>query len=90
MGCICLNDRELYDRLFFVMKCKKYKHFAYIFILAIGTGASPFDCYLALRGSKTLAVRMERAMSSAYKIAEYLESHPKIDRVIYPGLKSHP
>lgn len=52
MGAICLNDRELYDRLFFIIK-------------SIGTGASPFDCYLALRGSKTLAIRMERAMSNA-------------------------
>ena len=59
MGCICLNDRELYDRLFFIIK-------------TIGSGASPFDCYLALRGSKTLGVRMDRAQSSAQKIAEYL------------------
>ena len=57
---------------------------------SIGTGASAFDCYLALRGSKTLGVRMDRAMENAKKIATMLEKHPKIDRVIYPGLPSHP
>ena len=58
--------------------------------LAIGSGASPFDCFLALRGSKTLALRMDRAMTNAQTIAEFLEKHPKIEKVIYPGLKSHP
>lgn len=77
MGAIMLNDKELYDKLFFAGK-------------SIGSGASPFDCYLALRGSKTLAVRVERAMTNAQKIADLLEKHPKVDRVIYPGLKSHP
>lgn len=65
MGAIMLNDKELYDQLFFAMK-------------SIGSGASPFDCYLALRGSKTLAIRMERAQSNAQTIAKYLESHPKV------------
>ena len=77
MGAIMLNDKALYDRLFFTIK-------------SIGSGASPFDCYLALRGSKTLHVRVERAMQNAQKIAELLDKHPKVDRVIYPGLKSHP
>ena len=77
MGAIMLNDKALYDRLFFTIK-------------SIGSGASPFDCYLALRGSKTLAVRVERAMQNAQLIANFLEKHPKVDRVIYPGLKSHP
>ena len=62
----------------------------FIVFLAIGSGASPFDCFLALRGSKTLALRMERAMTNAQTIAEFLEKHPKIEKVIYPGLKSHP
>jgi cystathionine beta-lyase/cystathionine gamma-synthase len=43
-----------------------------------------------MRGAKTLAIRMDRAMENAQKIAEFLEKHPKIERVIYPGLKSHP
>ena len=77
MGAIMLNEKALYDRLFFTIK-------------SIGSGASPFDCYLALRGSKTLHVRVERAMQNAQKIADYLEKHSKVARVIYPGLKSHP
>ena len=48
------------------------------------------DCYLALRGLKTLHVRMEAAQSNAAKIAAMLESHKNVERVIYPGLASHP
>lgn len=61
-----------------------------IIYLAIGSGASPFDCYLALRGSKTLAIRVERAEQNARVIADYLEKSDKVEKVIYPGLKSHP
>jgi methionine-gamma-lyase len=50
----------------------------------------PFAAYLTLRGLKTLTLRMERHNSNAMKIAEYLENHPKVKRVYYPGLKSHP
>ncbi|MBL8946076.1 MAG: cystathionine gamma-synthase [Myxococcales bacterium] len=50
----------------------------------------PQDCFLTLRGLKTLALRMERHCSNAARIAAFLEAHPKIDRVIYPGLASHP
>jgi methionine-gamma-lyase len=50
----------------------------------------PFAAYLTLRGLKTLALRMERHNSNALKVAEYLENHPKVKRVYYPGLKSHP
>ena len=57
---------------------------------AVGGIAGPFDSFLALRGLKTLAIRMERHCESAMAIAQYLERHPKIDRVIYPGLESHP
>lgn len=57
---------------------------------SIGAIAGPFDSFLALRGLKTLALRMERHCSNALKIAEYLEKHPKIERVYYPGLNSHP
>jgi cystathionine beta-lyase/cystathionine gamma-synthase len=57
---------------------------------AVGGIQGPFDSFLALRGIKTLALRMERQSASALKIAEWLEKHPKITRVIYPGLKSHP
>ncbi len=57
---------------------------------SIGAIAGPFDSFLALRGLKTLALRMERHCQSAARIASWLEAHPKIDRVFYPGLESHP
>jgi cystathionine beta-lyase/cystathionine gamma-synthase len=57
---------------------------------AIGSVMGPFDAYLALRGAKTLAVRMQRHCESAMKIAQWLEKHPKVEKVIYPGLASHP
>jgi cystathionine gamma-lyase len=57
---------------------------------AAGGIQGPFDSFLALRGVKTLALRMERHCASAQRIAEWLEGHPKVKRVIYPGLKSHP
>lgn len=55
-----------------------------------GTVNSPFDAFLTLRGLRTLDVRMERHCSNAMAIAKYLEAHPKINKVIYPGLESHP
>lgn len=57
---------------------------------SIGGIAGPFDSFLVLRGIKTLAVRMERHCSNAMELAAWLEKHPKISRVIYPGLSSHP
>lgn len=57
---------------------------------AVGSILGPFDSFLALRGLKTLALRVERHCDSALKIAHHLEGHPKVDRVIYPGLESHP
>lgn len=57
---------------------------------AVGSVPSPFDCFLILRGIKTLGVRVERHCENARAIAEYLESHPKVERVFYPGLPSHP
>jgi cystathionine gamma-lyase len=57
---------------------------------AIGSVAGPFDSFLALRGVKTLALRMERHCSNAMAIATRLESHKAVRRVIYPGLASHP
>jgi cystathionine gamma-lyase len=57
---------------------------------AVGGVPSPFDAFLTLRGIKTLAVRMERHCGNAMHIAAFLEKHPKIARVIYPGLASHP
>ncbi len=57
---------------------------------AVGSIASPFDSFLALRGLKTLSIRMERHTANATAIAQWLDRHPKIERVIYPGLPSHP
>jgi cystathionine gamma-lyase len=76
-GAIMLNDKALYDRLKF---CQN----------ALGSVPSPFDCYLVLRGMKTLSLRMEKHQSNAQAIAAFLENHPKVSRVYYPGLRSHP
>jgi cystathionine gamma-lyase len=57
---------------------------------AVGAVLGPFDSYLALRGAKTLALRMERHEHNAMRIARWLEAHKLVDRVIYPGLTSHP
>jgi cystathionine gamma-synthase len=57
---------------------------------AVGAVPSPFDCYLVLRGMKTLAVRMDRHTDNARAVAELLEGHPAVERVLYPGLVDHP
>ncbi len=57
---------------------------------SIGSVAGPFDSFLALRGVKTLDVRMERHCKSSLRIAQWLEGHPNVERVLYPGLSSHP
>ena len=57
---------------------------------AVGAVQGPFDSFLALRGLKTLALRMERHCSNAQAIAEFLQAHPKVEKVYYPGLTSHP
>ena len=57
---------------------------------AVGAVAGPFDSFLALRGLKTLALRMERHCENALALARWLEKHPKVKSVIYPGLRSHP
>ncbi|HNX01205.1 MAG TPA: PLP-dependent aspartate aminotransferase family protein [Candidatus Cloacimonadota bacterium] len=66
-----------------------HKHL-YNVMTTMGPNMDPHQAYLVSRGLKTLAVRMERAQENAMKIAEYLESHPKVAWVKYPGLKSHP
>jgi cystathionine gamma-lyase len=76
-GAAMTNDDALAERLRFVQN-------------AAGGVPSPFDCYLVLRGLKTLAVRMERHAQSALRVARWLEEHPQVERVLYPGLPSHP
>jgi len=56
---------------------------------AMGTCAAPFDCWLVLRGIETLPVRMKQHQENAFAVANYLKAHPKVKRVLYPGLKSH-
>jgi len=58
--------------------------------MSLGCCPSPFDCFLASRGIKTLALRVERCQQTAFKIAEILAKHAKIDQVLYPGLPTHP
>lgn len=60
------------------------------YLKTVGSSPSPFDCWLTLRGIKTLALRMERHCANAQKVAEFLESHPNVAKVHYPGLPSHP
>ena len=57
---------------------------------SIGAIAGPFDAFLALRGLKTLALRMQRHCENALQLARYLQQHPRVARVHYPGLESHP
>jgi cystathionine gamma-lyase len=77
-GIIVVGDRpELREQLTFLQN-------------AVGAVAGPFDSFLALRGLKTLSLRMERHCRNAAAVAAWLETHPNVDRVHYPGLKSHP
>jgi cystathionine gamma-lyase len=76
-GAIMLDDTALHERLAFIQK-------------SVGGVPSPFDCWLTLRGLKTLALRMERHQKSAAKIARWLTHQSAIERVYYPGLTDHP
>ena len=71
------NDSALKDRLAYLQN-------------AVGAISGPFDCFLILRGIKTLALRMERHCANALAVAQFLERHPKVERVYYPGLESYP
>ena len=76
-GAVVTRDDEVRERLSFLQN-------------AIGAVPSPMDCFLVLRGTKTLHVRMERHVENARKVAAWLEAHPAVEKVIYPGLASHP
>lgn len=76
-GAVLTSDDALADKLRFLQN-------------SIGAVPGPFDCYLVLRGVKTLPVRMERHCRSAASLAEWLQERPEIEKVIYPGLESHP
>ncbi|TAE61137.1 MAG: cystathionine gamma-synthase, partial [Bacteroidetes bacterium] len=77
MGCLVMNDAELEARLRFLQN-------------ACGAVPGPMDCFLALRGLKTLHLRMEQHCKNGRAVAEYLSQHPKVARVYWPGLPSHP
>jgi cystathionine gamma-lyase len=76
-GVTVVRDKDLADKIYFLQKC-------------IGAVPGPMDSWLAMRGLKTLHLRMERHASNAQTVAEKLEKHSAVERVIYPGLPSHP
>ena len=76
-GVLITNNEELSEKFKFIQK-------------TVGAVRSPFDCWLTLLGIKTLSLRMNRHCENAQAIGEFLESHPKVERVTYPGLPSHP
>jgi len=76
-GFLATNDPTIAERLYFLQK-------------SLGAIPGPFDCWLALRGVKTLALRMRAHSENARKVVAFLESHAAVDRVLYPGLPSHP
>ena len=76
-GVLITSDQRVYEKMKFIQK-------------SIGAVSSPFDCWLNLSGLKTLHLRMKRHEDSALQVAHFPESHAKIDRVLYPGLPSHP
>ena len=76
-GVLVVDNDDLADRIAFLQN-------------SVGAIQGPFDSFLALRGLKTLALRLERSCENAMALAEWLDAHPAIDRVNYPGLASHP
>lgn len=76
-GTIITNNNELHESIRFNQN-------------NLGAVPGPMDCFLTLRGTKTLAIRMQRHSENAMKIAEFLSAHPKAEKVFYPGLESHP
>ena len=76
-GFVATNDPTIAERLFFLQK-------------SLGAVPGPFDAWLVLRGIKTLAVRMRQHCENARAVAGFLDRHPRVDRVLYPGLPTHP
>lgn len=76
-GAVASSNQEIMENLRFQTKTS-------------GAVPGPMDCYLTLRGIKTLSVRVQRAVENAKQIAAFLENHPKVESVLYPGLSSHP
>lgn len=76
-GALMMNDKELRDKLYFIQK-------------SCGAVPGPMDCFLVLRGIKTLHVRMQRHCENGRIIAHYLRQHPKVGKVYWPGFEDHP
>ncbi len=76
-GCLVMNDAVLRDKLYFIQK-------------SCGAVPGPMDCFLVLRGIKTLALRMKAHAENGAKIAQWLKNHPKVDKVYWPGFEDHP
>ncbi len=76
-GVVITNREDLFNEMKFIQK-------------SIGAVPGPFDCWLTMLGLKTLHLRMKRHAENAQRVAEFLEAHPKVETVIYPGLPSHP
>jgi cystathionine gamma-lyase len=76
-GCLIVKNQELSQRLHFIQN-------------ATGAVPGPMDCFLILRGIKTLHLRVQRACENAEKIAQYLKNHPKVAKVFWPGFSDHP
>lgn len=76
-GCLVMNDKDLRDQLYFIQK-------------SCGAVPGPMDCFLVLRGIKTLHVRMQRHCENGEKIAHWLRNHPKVGKVYWPGFIDHP
>lgn len=77
MGALCTNSEKLYDELFYIYN-------------ACGATPGPMDSFLALRGIKTLHIRMERHNANGISIANYLKNHPAVDKIYWPGFETHP
>jgi cystathionine beta-lyase/cystathionine gamma-synthase len=76
-GALVINDKALRDELYFIQK-------------SCGAVPGPMDCFLVLRGIKTLGIRMERHSENGEKIARYLKAHPAVKKVYWPGFEDHP
>ncbi len=76
-GVVITNRQDIFDEMKYIQK-------------TIGAVPSPFDCWLTMLGVKTLHLRMQRHASNDQVVAEFLEAHPKVEKVTYPGLPSHP
>jgi len=77
MGALVMNSKELYDQLYFILN-------------SCGANPGPMDCFLVLRGVKTLHVRMDRHCYNGKRIAEFLKTHPRIEKIYWPGFEDHP